>query len=277
MGEVYRAHDSNLRRDVALKVLPAALTADADRVARFEREARAVAALSHPNILAIHDFGSDNGVHYAVTELLEGQTLRDLLRGGPVPVAKGVAITTQIARGLEAAHARGIVHRDLKPENVFVLGDGQIKILDFGLAKASFAEAGTATTQLSPGATEAGMVLGTAGYMSPEQVRRDPVDHRSDFFSLGCVFYEMLAGRRAFQGNSSIDTLHATLHVDPPDVATLVSVPEPLARIVSRCLEKQPGNRFQSAADLRFALDTISEGRARRVGATWSITVSVTT
>jgi TolB-like protein len=258
MGEVYRAHHHTLGRDVALKVLPGTLSHDPDRVARFEREARAVAALSHPNILAIHDFGCDNGVHYAVTELLDGQTLRDLLHTGPVPVPKAMAITTQIARGLEAAHAGGIVHRDLKPENIFVLRDGQIKILDFGLAKAAPIETG-ATTQLMPGATEAGTVVGTAGYMSPEQVRRDPVDHRSDLFSLGCVFYEMLAGRRAFQGDSSIDTLHATLHVEPPNVGTLVAVPAPLARIVSRCLEKHPGNRFQSAADLRFALDTITE------------------
>ena len=259
MGEVYRAHHTRLGRDVALKVLPAAVSNDADRVARFEREARAVAALSHPNILAIHDFGSDNGVHYAVTELLEGQTLRDLVHSGRVPVAKAVAITIQIARGLEAAHARGLVHRDLKPDNVFVLGDGQVKILDFGLAKTSSAEAESATTQLSPYATEAGMVFGTAGYMSPEQVRGGAVDHRADLFALGCILYELLTGRRAFQGDSSVDTLHATLHADPPAVTTLAGVPEPLARVVSRSLEKQPANRFQSSADLRFALDTIAE------------------
>jgi TolB-like protein/tetratricopeptide (TPR) repeat protein len=269
MGEVYRAHHRTLGRDVALKVLPAAVIHDPDRVARFEREARAVAALSHPNILAIHDFGCANGVHFAVTELLDGQTLRDLLHSGPVPVPKAIAITTQIARGLEAAHTRGIVHRDLKPENVFVLNDGQIKILDFGLAKAAPTDRNGATTaEVPPGGTAAGAVLGTAGYMSPEQVRGEAVDHRTDLFSLGCILYELIAGRRAFQGDSAIDTLHATLHADPPDVATLVAVPESLGRIVARCLEKQPTARFQSAADLRFALDTMSDTARGLVRAT---------
>ncbi len=264
MGEVYRAHHLKLGRDVALKVLPPARQPDADRVARFEREARAVAALSHPNILAIHDFGSDDGVHYAVTELLEGQTLRDLVRGGPLSSQKAVAIATQIARGLEAAHARGIVHRDLKPENVFVLNDGQVKILDFGLAKSTPVEpdasAATQVPTVTGGLTSAGAVLGTAGYMAPEQVRGGAIDHRADIFAFGCVLYELLAGRRAFQGDSSIDTMHATLHADPPDVATLAAVPEPLSRIVGHCLEKQPANRFQTATDLRFALDAIGDG-----------------
>ena len=263
MGEVYRAHHSTLRRDVAIKVLPEAVAADPERIARFEREARAVAALSHPNILAIHDFGNDHGVHYAVTELLEGQTLREALHGGPMPVPRAVAMATQIARGLDAAHTRGIVHRDLKPENLFVLGDGHLKILDFGLAKESARagvdhDAGATVTA----ATDAGTVLGTAGYMSPEQVRGEPVDHRSDLFSLGCVLYEMLAGRRAFAGTSSIDTMHATLHADPPDVSTLATVPPSLARIVSRCLEKKPVDRFQSAADLRFALESTTDARS---------------
>ncbi len=263
MGEVYRAHHSTLRRDVAIKVLPDAVAADPERIARFEREARAVAALSHPNILAIHDFGNDHGVHYAVTELLEGQTLREALHGGPMPVPRAVAMATQIARGLDAAHTRGIVHRDLKPENLFVLGDGHLKILDFGLAKESARagighDAGATVTA----ATDAGTVLGTAGYMSPEQVRGEPVDHRSDLFSLGCVLYEMLAGRRAFAGTSSIDTMHATLHDDPPDVATLATVPPSLARIVSRCLEKKAADRFQSAADLRFALESTTDARS---------------
>ena len=241
-----------------------AVSTDADRVTRFEREARAVAALSHPNILAIHDFGSDNGVHYAVTELLEGQTLRDLVRGGPLSSQKATAIATQIVRGLEAAHARGIVHRDLKPDNVFVLNDGQVKILDFGLARTTTVEpdasAATEVPTVAGGLTSAGSVLGTAGYMAPEQVRGGAVDHRADIFAFGCILYELLAGRRAFQGDSSIDTMHATLHADPPDVATLAAVPEPLSRIVGHCLEKQHANRFQTATDLRFALEAIGDG-----------------
>ena len=254
MGEVYRAHDANLRRDVAIKVLPASVAADPDRVARFEREARAVAALTHPNILAIHDFGSRDGISYAVTELLEGETLRDLLERGPLAPAKAASVTAQIARGLEAAHARGIVHRDLKPENVFVLEDGHVKILDFGLAKSDVSD--VAVT--SSGLTGAGLVLGTAGYMSPEQVRGEATDHRSDIFSLGCVLYELIAGRRAFKSDSAIDTLHATLHADP-DLTVVGQRSAALVRIVSRCLEKKPSSRFQSAADLRFALESVEE------------------
>jgi len=266
MGEVYRARDANLRREVAIKILPDALSADPDRIARFEREAHAIAALSHPNILAIHDFGNQDGVRYAVTELLDGRTLREVIRGGPLAPPKAIAMATQIARGLEAAHGRGVVHRDLKPDNVFVLNDGHVKILDFGLAKTARpadAHSDQAST-VAADATGAGAVLGTVGYMAPEQVRGGPVDHRADIFALGCVLYEMLAGRRPFTGDSSVDTLHATLHADPPDVATLAEVPEPLARIVSHALEKQPANRFQSAADLRFALETIS-GTSGRV------------
>jgi TolB-like protein len=263
MGEVYRARDRNLRREVAIKLLPETLAADSDRIARFEREARAIAALSHPNILAIHDFGNQDGVRYAVTELLEGRTLRDVLRSGPLPAAKVTAMATQIARGLEAAHGRGIIHRDLKPDNVFVLNDGQVKILDFGLAKSSGADdPGSDDAQtVTVDATEAGAVLGTVGYMAPEQVRGEAVDHRADLFALGCVLYEMLAGRRAFRGDSVIDTLHATLHADPGDLEDL-HVPDPLARIVSHALEKDPANRFQSAADMRFALEAISGSAA---------------
>ena len=257
MGDVYRARDTNLRRDVAIKLLPHALGADPDRVARFEREARAVAGLSHPNIVAIHDFGNQDGVRYAVTELLEGQTLRDVMGAGPLAPAKAIQLVAQIARGLEAAHARGIVHRDLKPENVFVLEDGHVKILDFGLAK-SAAPVASAATVTSPGRTEAGVLLGTVGYMSPEQARGDTVDQRTDIFSLGCVLYEVLAGRRAFQSDSSIDTLHATLHADP-ELTVISQASGSLARIVGRCLEKKPSNRFQSAADLRFALENVTE------------------
>jgi serine/threonine-protein kinase len=277
MGEVYRAHDHNLRRDVAVKVLPGALSADADRIARFEREARAVAALSHSNILAIHDFGSDGGVRYVVTELLEGRTLRDVLRGGPLAPPKAIAVATQIARGLEAAHARGIVHRDLKPENVFVLEDLHVKILDFGLAKSQPSDA----TATSSGVTSAGAVLGTAGYMAPEQVRGEAVDHRADIFSLGCVLYELLAGRHLFGGDSSIDRLHATLHVDP-DLTAITHVPPSLTRTLRRCVEKKPAHRFQSAADLRFALETVTDERsagaasnARPQRSAWSRAASV--
>jgi TolB-like protein len=265
MGEVYRARDPKLRRDVAIKVLPEGFAADPDRLARFEREAQAVAALSHPNILAIYDFGRDGGVQYAVTELLEGRTLREVIRSGPIGPSKAIAIATQIARGLEAAHGRGVVHRDLKPDNVFVLNDRHVKILDFGLAKSTGPadahqdQANTVTAD----ATGAGAVLGTVGYMAPEQVRGEAVDHRADIFALGCVLYEMLAGRRPFTRDSSIDTLHATLHDDPPDLEQLAAVPEPLTRIVSHSLEKQPANRFQSVADLRFALETISSPSGR--------------
>ena len=261
MGEVYRARDPKLRRQVAIKVLPAAFAADADRVARFEREAHAVAALSHPNILAIHDFRTDRGITYAVMELLEGHSLRDAIGAGPVPRWKAIDYATQIAKGLEAAHARGIVHRDLKPENVFVSTAGHIKILDFGLAanrapaRAETADGETATAE---GATAAGAVMGTAGYMSPEQVRGEVVDHRSDIFSFGCLVYEMLSGKRAFQGTSSIDTLHAILHSEPRDLSTLAAVPDALVRIVGRCLEKAPEARFQTASDLVFALGAVA-------------------
>ena len=261
MGEVYRARDPKLRRHVAIKVLPAAFAANADRVARFEREAHAVAALSHPNILAIHDFGTDRGITYAVMELLDGHSLRNAIGSGLMPRWKAIDYATQIAKGLEAAHARGIVHRDLKPENVFVSTAGHVKILDFGLAanrapgRAETADSEAATVE---GATAAGAVMGTAGYMSPEQVRGQAVDHRSDIFSFGCVVYEMLSGKRAFQGTSPIDTLHAILHSEPRDLSTLTAVPDTLVRIVGRCLEKAPEARFQTASDLVFALGAVA-------------------
>jgi len=264
MGEVYRARDRNLGRDVALKVLPAAFAADPDRLARFEREAHAVAALSHPNILSIHDFGSDNGTTYAVMELLEGQSLRDVLGTGALPRRKALDYGRQIAKALDAAHARGVVHRDLKPENVFVISGGHLKVLDFGLASNRVAPLDADLTQATTAAgTQAGAVMGTPGYMSPEQIRGELVDHRSDIFSFGCVLYEMLLGTRAFQGESSIDTLHATLRSEPRDLSTLTDLRASVTRVVERCLEKDPAERMQSARDLVFALDALDETASR--------------
>jgi serine/threonine protein kinase len=247
MGEVYRARDPKLRRQVAIKVLPAAFAADRDWLARFEREAPAIAALSHPNILAIHDFDRAGEITYAVMELLDGRSLGEVIAAGPIPRWKAMVCATQMAKGLEAAHARGIVHRDLKPENVFVSAACHVKILDFGLA-----------------ATHAGLVTGTPGYLSPEQVRGEPADHRSDLFSFGCVLYEMLGGKRAFHGASPADTLHAILHSSPRDLSTFTTVPDALAPIVARCLEKTPAARFQSASALIGALNAANAPVARR-------------
>ena len=270
MGEVYRARDTKLDRDVAVKVLPAHLTDDPEALARLEREAKAVAALSHPNILAIHDFGEISGVTFAVLELLEGETLRERLAPGPLPVRKALDLGSQIARGLAAAHERGIVHRDLKPENVFVTRDGHAKILDFGLAKQGPAvESGSTKTLASPSpsATEAGTVLGTAGYMAPEQVRGLPADHRSDIFAFGAILYEMLAGRRAFAADSGAEVMAAILHAEPPDIASAgTKLPPALDQFVHRCLEKNPNERFQSARDLAFGLEAIATGTASGSG-----------
>jgi eukaryotic-like serine/threonine-protein kinase len=262
MGEVYRAHDAKLNRDVAIKILPEALAADPASLARFEREAQAVAALSHPNILAIHDFGVEGGTRYAVMELLEGETLRARLAQGALPARKAVDLAAQIAEGLAAAHEKGIVHRDLKPENVFVTGEGRAKILDFGLAKktgpASSPDAGT---RLTAGHTGGGTVMGTVGYMSPEEVRGEAVDHRSDIFAFGAVLYEMLAGREAFGRETATESMTAILKEDPPELATATSgssVSPALSRIVQHCLEKKAGERFQSARDIAFALQALS-------------------
>ncbi len=258
MGEVYRARDPKLQRDVAIKVLPAAVAADRALLERFDREARAVAALSHPNILAIFDFGSEGGRTYAVMELLEGETLRERLREGPLSTRKAVEIAAEVAQGLAAAHERGIVHRDLKPENVFLLNDGRVKILDFGLAKDNAAPESRSQLLAAPTegpGTAPGAVLGTVGYMAPEQVRGLPADARADLFALGVVLYEMLSGRRAFLRDSSVETMSAILREEPPDFATLGSrLPPPLEQVLRRCLEKRPEERFQSARDLAFAL-----------------------
>jgi serine/threonine protein kinase len=257
MGEVYRARDARLGRDVAIKVLPPDVARDADRRARFEREARAVAALSHPNILALHDIGVENDQLFVVTELLVGQSLAERLAEGAVPVRKAVEIAVAIARGLAAAHGKGIAHRDLKPANVFLLADGHVKILDFGLARSmSPDDQGAGDTYAS---TNPGTILGTAGYMAPEQVRGQQVDGRADLFALGVVLYEMVTGRQAFARDSIVETLNAILKEEPPELMTTLSdLPPTLDRIVRHCLEKNPAQRFQSAHDVIFALETLT-------------------
>src|SRR5580704_4511314 len=260
MGEVYRARDTRLGRDVAIKVLPEALANDADRLRRFEQEARTIAALNHPNILGIHDIGAHDGAPFLVSEFLEGVTLRDKLVSGPLPVRRAIEYALGIAEGLAAAHEKGIVHRDLKPENIFVTRDGRIKVLDFGLAKLVRPEENheAAVTLTSP-ATLPGMVMGTVGYMSPEQVRGEPIDARSDIFSFGAVLYEMLAGQRAFKRATSAETMTAILREEPPALSdTGEQGPLALQRIVLRCLEKNVERRFQSASDLAFAIESLS-------------------
>jgi Tol biopolymer transport system component len=261
MGEVYRARDERLKREVAVKVLPASFSSDPDRMRRFEQEAQAAGGLNHPNILAIHDVGTVDGSPYLVSELLEGETLRERLVAGPLPARKAIDFAAQIARGLAAAHEKGIVHRDLKPENLFVTRDGRVKILDFGLAKSVATRADGAATNLPTQAagTEPGVVLGTMGYMSPEQVRGRPADVRSDIFAFGAILYEMLSGKRAFSGASAADTMSAILSKDPPELSeTNRNIPPGLERIVRHCLEKNPEERFHSAHDLAFDLESLS-------------------
>ncbi len=294
IAEVYRARDARLDRDVAIKVLYGAFSGEPDRLRRFEQEARATAALNHPNILAVHDIGThpstpstgsgqDSSTHsgssgqagsgqafpYIVSELLDGTTLRTAIgsaAGGGVAVRKAIDYAIQIARGLSAAHDKGIVHRDLKPDNVFVTTAGHVKILDFGLAK--LIEAAPPVAGLSEGLTvapssEPGMVLGTIGYMAPEQVRAQAVDHRADIFAFGAILYEMLSGQRAFSGASAADTMTAILERNPPDLPLAErKIPPGLARIVDRCLEKHSAARFQTAADLAFALEGLSSSSA---------------
>ncbi|HTD51752.1 MAG TPA: protein kinase, partial [Thermoanaerobaculia bacterium] len=261
MGEVYRARDERLEREVAIKVLPASYSSDPDRLHRFELEAKAAGRLNHPNILAIYDVGTRDGAPYVVSELLDGQTLRERLATAGLPARKAVDVALQLARGLAAAHEKGIVHRDLKPENVFLTSDGRVKILDFGLAKLTRPESSTSATAAptETRGTEPGVVLGTVGYMSPEQVRGQPADGRSDIFTFGSILYEMLSGRRAFRGDSSADVLSAILKEEPPPLAeTGRGVPPPLERLVAHCLEKNPEERFQSARDLAYDLEALS-------------------
>jgi dipeptidyl aminopeptidase/acylaminoacyl peptidase len=271
MGEVYRARDSRLKRDVAVKVLPQALSLDADRLRRFEQEALATAALNHPNILAVFDIGTHEGAPYVVSELLEGETLRERLRSGAIAVRKTLDYALQIAHGLGAAHAKGIVHRDLKPENIFLTKDGRVKILDFGLAKLTQTEPGVHTSlPTMTHATEAGVVMGTAGYMSPEQVRGVAVDARSDIFSFGAILYEMISGKRAFHRETAADTMSAILKEDPADLSeTNRNVSPALERIVQHCLEKNPEQRFHSASDIAFDLEHLTgiSGTSTRVTA----------
>jgi eukaryotic-like serine/threonine-protein kinase len=256
MGEVYRARDARLKRDVAIKILP---SNDPDRLRRFEQEAQAAGSLNDPNILAIYDVGTSEGIPFIVSELLSGETLRAHLAGTPVPMPKALDLAHQIARGLSAAHANGIVHRDLKPENLFVTRNGRIKILDFGLAKLTDLErplnAPQSDVPTMAAGTEIGMVLGTAGYMSPEQVRGDAADARSDIFSVGAVLYELLGGRRAFGGASPVEAMSAILRDEPPDlIVSNAPAPPALDRLVRRCLAKRPEDRYQSARDLELAL-----------------------
>ena len=270
MGEVYRARDARLGRAVAIKLLPASLATDRDRLRRFEQEARAAARLNHPNIVATFDVGSDAGAHFIVSELLEGETLRRQLRAGPVSPRKAVEYGLQIARGLAAAHAASIVHRDLKPENIFVTREGRLKILDFGLAKLKADGALVGVPEASTvvqADTAPGVLLGTVGYMSPEQVRGLDVDHRADIFALGAVMYELFSGQRAFQHDTPVETMNAILKEDPREIAQAGrSIPAAVDRIVRRCLEKNPEERFQSARDVAFALEALSDTSGSAAG-----------
>ena len=262
MGEVYRAQDSRLNRQVAVKVLPPAFAEDMDRLRRFEREAQAAGSLNHPNIVAVYDFGRHENSVYVVTELLEGETLRARMQESAVPVRKAVEYAVQVCRGLAAAHAKAITHRDIKPENLFLNTDGFVKILDFGLAKVA-PSAGAEKTSAPTAAmeTDPGVVMGTVAYMSPEQVRGQAVDQGSDIFSLGVVLYELIAGRRPFVGASTVDTMSAILKEDAADLPE--TTPPVLGRIVQRCLEKKPEDRFESARDLGFALESVSGSSSR--------------
>ena len=262
MGEVYRARDTKLGRDVAIKVLPASFSENSDRLNRFEQEAQAAGALNHPNILVIFHVGTHQGAPYIVSELLEGETLRERIAGSALPQRKAIDYALQIARGLAAAHEKGIVHRDIKPDNLFITDDGRVKILDFGLAKLTSATDGTQSQTEVPTRkvnTDPGTVMGTMGYMSPEQLKGQPADHRSDIFSFGAILYEMLSGKRAFRGDSMAETMSAILREDPPDLSvTNQTVSPALERVVRHCLEKNPAERFHSARDLAFAIESLS-------------------
>jgi serine/threonine protein kinase len=258
MGEVYLARDLEIGRDVAIKVLPSTFSQDKDRLRRFQQEACAAGALNHPNILSIYDVGKNDGSPYVVSELLEGETLRRRIAGTPMTQRRAIDYALQIANGLAAAHEKGIIHRDLKPDNIFVTNDGRVKILDFGLAKLTQPDGNQSQTEIPTRRvdTNPGVIMGTVGYMSPEQVKGRQVDQRSDIFSFGAILYEMLSGRRAFHGESPAETMSAILKEDPPELSqTNQNVSPALARFVNRCLEKNPESRFHSASDLAFALE----------------------
>lgn len=268
MGEVYRARDKRLGREVAIKVLPALLSRDTERLRRFEQEAQAAAVLDHPNILAVFQMGTHDGTPYLVSELLEGATLREELRHKQLALRKVVDYGVQIARGLSAAHERGIIHRDLKPENLYITRDGRVKILDFGLAKLTVSRPVGNNSGIPTAGTEPGVVMGTVGYMAPEQVNGSKVDHRADIFAFGAILYEMLTGIRAFQKPTSAETMTAILNEDPADLSQFAKrIPPELQRIVRRCLEKNPEQRFQSASDLGFALEALSDSGSTSVAA----------
>ena len=259
MGEVFRARDERLGREVAIKIIRPSSGGNPDHLRRFAQEARAAAALNHPNIVAIYDVGSAGECPYIVSELLRGQTLRQRMAEGVIPVAPATDFALQIARGLIAAHDRRIVHRDLKPENLFLTQDGRVKILDFGVAKLQPEVESDRSVDSATTVTKSGMVVGTVAYMSPEQLRGKAVDHRSDIFSVGAIFYEMVAGRRAFRGETEVDTMTAVLREEPPEIELHDnSVPQSVRDIIGHCLEKEPENRFQSVRDLGFALETLS-------------------
>src|ERR1700691_5903129 len=261
MGEVYRARDSVLKRDVAIKVLPPVVSRHPDRLRRFEQEAESAAALNHPNILAVYQLGTFQGAPYLVSELLDGHTLRELLQRGPIPIRKAIDYGVHIARGLAAAHDKGIVHRDLKPDNLFVTKDGRVKILDFGLAK--LVQPKDSLISAAPTLTLPGVAMGTIGYMSPEQVRGLATDHRTDIFAFGAILYEMVMGRRTFERGTSADTMSAILNDEPAPISELApETPVALQRVVLRCLEKNAEQRFQSASDLAFALEALSDSAA---------------
>ncbi|MBI4956670.1 MAG: serine/threonine protein kinase, partial [Myxococcales bacterium] len=259
MGVVCRARDPRLGREVALKTLRSDRTDEAE-LERFLREARTAGALEHPNLLVVHDVGRHEGTPYLVTELLEGQTLRELLHDGPLPVRKAVELAVQAAAGLAAAHARGVVHRDLKPENLLVTRDGRVKILDFGVARVTAGD--DASADATQSLTESGAVVGTAGYMAPEQVRGQPADPRSDLFALGAILFELLTGERAFGGDTPVERGYAVLSHDPTEGDALAALPPALARTLRHCLEKSAEARFQSARDLAFALEAALESPA---------------
>jgi serine/threonine protein kinase/Tol biopolymer transport system component len=269
MGEVWRARDTRIGREVAIKILPPEFAASADRLHRFELEARAAGNLNHPNLVTIHDLGTDNGVPYIVMELLEGETLRERIGTegtARIPIRKAIDVSVQLANGLAAAHERGIVHRDLKPENIFLTPDGRVKILDFGLAKLTSVEHPSDDSRTQQRDTSPGTVLGTVGYMSPEQVRGHDIDHRTDVFAFGAILYEMLSGTRAFRRDSSVETMNAILNDDPPELSSSTAHAVPaVSRIVLRCLEKNRAERFQSARDLGFALDAVSGSTSQSV------------